>query len=276
MQRNEQLFFHWIPACAGMMVSHFCQLLQFHLRISIMTLKKSLRRALLGSALLTGSMLSNTASAAIIISEVDSAGSGTGASSYNQDWFEITNTGAMAVDLTGWKVDDNSNSFASAVALNGVSSIGAGQSIVFIDTTGSTATAPPSNADIASTQAKFINAWFGANVPAGFSIGYYWGAGIGLGQGGDALNLYTSTGALVTAVTFGAATAGKTFDNAAGLNNTAISQLSAVGVNGAFLSANGAEIGSPGVAAAPVPLPAAAWLLMSGLGLLAPMTRRRG
>jgi hypothetical protein len=46
-------------------------------------------------------------------------------------------------------------------------------------------------------------------------------------------------------------------------------------VNGAFLSASGLETGSPGTAVAPVPLPAAAWLLFSGFGLLAPLVRRR-
>jgi Lamin Tail Domain len=237
--------------------------------------KNVLRSALLGSALLAGSLLNNSASAAIVISEVDSAGSGTGASSYNQDWFELTNTGATTVDLSGWKIDDNSNSFASAVTLNGVISISAGQSIVFIDTTGSTATTPPTSAEVASTQAKFINAWFGANVPAGFAMGNYWGSGVGLGQGGDAINIYNSTGGLMANVTFSAATTGKTFDNTVGLNNAAISQLSAAGSNGAFLSANGAEIGSPGIVAAPVPLPAAAWLLLSGLGMFGPMVRRR-
>ena len=52
---------------------------------------------------------------------------------------------------------------------------------------------------------------------------------------------------------FGVSPAGPsfpTFDNAAGLNNAAISQLSARGVNGAFVAASDAnEIGSPGTIA---------------------------
>ena len=43
-----------------------------------------------------------------------------GNSPYGADWFEVTNTRHHAVDLTGWKVDDSSNAFATALALNGV------------------------------------------------------------------------------------------------------------------------------------------------------------
>ena len=48
---------------------------------------------------------------------------------------------------------------------------------------------------------------------------------------------------------FGASPAGPsfpTFDNAAGLNNAAIAQLSVPGVNGAFRALGNLEIGSPG------------------------------
>ena len=63
----------------------------------------------------------------------------------------------------------------------------------------------------------------------------------------------TAAGVLQANVSFGASPAGPsfpTFDNAAGLNNAAISQLSVAGVNGAFVAANDAnEIGSPGTIA---------------------------
>ncbi len=52
------------------------------------------------------------------------------------DWFEVTNTGSSAVDLTGWKMDDNSHSIANAVALNGVTSIAPGEAVIFIETRG--------------------------------------------------------------------------------------------------------------------------------------------
>ena len=45
----------------------------------------------------------------IRITEVMSS-SGTGGS---QDWFELSNVGDASVDITGWKMDDNSFSFSS-------------------------------------------------------------------------------------------------------------------------------------------------------------------
>lgn len=173
----------------------------------------------------------------IIISEVASWSSGN--SPIAADWFEVTNTGTTAVDLTGWKVDDSSNSFTTAIALSGISSIAPGESVIFIET-----------GDLPATSATFRSTWFGANPPAGLQIGSYAGAGIGLSTGGDALNLYNASGVLQANVTFDAAPVGPTFatfNNALGLNNTAISLLSAVGTNGAFAAVNDAlEIGSPG------------------------------
>jgi uncharacterized protein len=67
----------------------------------------------------------------LIISEVSPWSSGN--APYAADWFEITNTGTSDIDIAGWKVDDNSNAFASAVALHGVSVIPAGKSVIFIE-----------------------------------------------------------------------------------------------------------------------------------------------
>lgn len=196
------------------------------------------------------------AHAAIIISEVSPWSSGD--SSYSADWFELTNTGATSVDIAGWKVDDNSNSFASSLVLNGVSSIAAGQSVIFMEGN-------------ATTTANFKSAWFGSNVPTGFAIGYYSGSGIGLSTGGDAVNIFNASGSLITRVAFGASTTGRTFDNAAGINNANISTLSTLGVNGAFTSVSGGEIGSPGV----VPLPGALPLMMSAFGIVGGLRLRR-
>jgi hypothetical protein len=46
----------------------------------------------------------------------------------------VTDTGGAAVDIAGWKIDDSSESFAAAARLNGVSSIAAGESVIFIET----------------------------------------------------------------------------------------------------------------------------------------------
>ncbi|PHJ84394.1 hypothetical protein VF14_06930 [Nostoc linckia z18] len=172
----------------------------------------------------------------LIVSEVSPWSSGN--SPYGADWFEATNTGSSTVDITGWRIDDDSNNFANSVALNGVTSIAPGQSIIFIE------------GDATTTNA-FKTAWFGSNVPSGFTIGTYSGSGIGLSTGGDAVNLFNASGNRITGVSFGTSTTGLTFDNQAGLGSTTlplptVSTLSVAGVNGAFLATDGLETGSPG------------------------------
>ncbi len=188
---------------------------------------------------LTDVVVETPLSAALVISEVAPWSSGN--SPLGADWFEVTNVGTNAVDITGWKVDDSSASFASALALNGVTSIAPGESVIFIETS-----------DLVTTAANFKALWFGANPPAGLQIGSYSGSGIGLSTGGDAVNLYDSTGTRKASVTFGASPAGPsfpTFDNAAGLDTTTISRLSVVNLYEAFRAVNdAAEIGSPGTA----------------------------
>lgn len=207
-----------------------------------------------------------TAHAAVKITEVAAWGSSTSnpAIPYASDWFELTNTGTSAVNITGWKMDDNSNSFALAVALTGISSIAAGESVIFTES---------------AVTASFLSTWFGAASPSGLQIGTYTGSGVGLSSTADAVNIFNASGILQANVTFGAADAispYQTFDNAAGLNNTAISQLSVVGTNGAFVAANHAiEIGSPGTIAAAVPEPESYAMMLAGLGLLGFAARRK-
>lgn len=198
--------------------------------------------------------------AQLIISEVHPTGS-SATTTYGADWFELYNAGPATLDLTGWKVDDNSAAFAAAVALRGVTSLAPGQAAVFMES-------DAVGANDVTKGAAFLAAWFGASAPAGFNLGFYGGSGIGLGSGGDAVNIYDGSGTLLAGVSFGAATTGVTFDNAAGLSGV-ISQLSGVGVNQAFLSQAGAEVGSPGV----VPEPTA--LSLGVVGLATMIFRRR-
>ncbi|NYG31489.1 lamin tail domain-containing protein [Sphaerotilus montanus] len=205
--------------------------------------------------------LSSTfAQADVRITEVAPWSSGN--SPVGADWFELTNTGASALDLTGWKVDDSSAAFASAVALSGLTSLAAGQSAVFVEGTTTTA-------------ATFVSTWFGASAPAGFAIGYYSGAGIGLSATADAVNIFNAAGVLQAGVTFGASDAVspyQTFDNAAGLNGVTLTQLSVAGIQGAFVAMNSlTDIGSPGV----VPEPESYALMLAGLGVLGLVARRQ-
>jgi hypothetical protein len=68
---------------------------------------------------------------------------------------------------------------------------------------------------------------------------------------------------------------GTTFDNSSGVNNGAISILSVIGMNGAFTSVTGSEIGSPGVIATVVPEPASAIPCVAALGMLWRQRRRK-
>jgi uncharacterized protein YjiK len=169
------------------------------------------------------------------ITEADPTGSSAG---YAADWFELTNTGADSVDLSGWKMDDSSDAFGTAVALEGVTTLVPGESALFLET------------ESATTIEAFKTAWFGASVPAGLQIGKYHGSGVGLSSGGDGVNVFNAAGEQMTGVSFGAATTGVSFDNAAGIGGTTapiptISTLSKAGFNGAFRNAAG-EVGSPG------------------------------
>lgn len=218
---------------------------------------KSIKKIILGTVSCFSLLTFIQANAQIIISEVDPTGSAT--STYAADWFELTNTGTSAVSIAGWKMDDNSDSFGSAVSLNGVSSIAAGQSVVFIESTGSTA---------ATVETNFKSAWFGSSVPSGFTIGDYSGSGVGLSSTADEVNIFNASGAKIAGVGFGISTSGKSFDNSAGLNSTGstdviISTLSVAGTHGAFTSPTG-EVGSPGA----VPEPSTYALMLGGFFVL--------
>jgi hypothetical protein len=72
--------------------------------------------------------------------------------------------------------------------------------------------------------------------------------------------LFDALGRRTTGVSCGASITGFTFDNSAGLGSTTlplpiISTLSAAGAHGAFISADGLEVGSPGTTSADVTPP---------------------
>lgn len=194
------------------------------------------------------------------ITEVMSS-SGTVTGQQTPDWFEITNFGNSAQSLSGWKMDDNSFNILNSVNLIGVTSIGAGESVVFIeDSTGANVT-------------NFRNYWGGL---AGIQVGYYGGSGVGLSSASDGVVVFDGTNEM-NRVSFGAATTGFSFNfgyDGSGVLNTSANALSAIGMFGVttVTSTYGtgttafSNTGSPGV----VPEPSSASLMLLGFsGLLA-------
>ena len=185
----------------------------------------------------------------LVITEVAPWSSGNSGPTVAADWFEVTNYGTSTVDLTGWTVDDNSNSYAVSLPIFGATSIAPGESVIFMET------GIDSQAELDIKAAAFKTLWFGSNPPANLHFCGYSGSGVGLSTGGDAVNLFDIGGNLKAHVDFGAntGTASKfySFDNATGLNNATISNLSVVGVSGAFVAVSDTnEIGSPGTVGA--------------------------
>ena len=219
-----------------------------------------LKSSLLAAAAVWLSAGASVAQAQVRITEIAPWASAS-STPYQTDWFELTNFGDTAVNLTGWSMDDNSNGSAK-VALTGITSIAAGESVIFTETAAS---------------AAFLSTWFGDQAPLGLQIGNYTGKGVGLSQSGDAVNLYNASGELHASLTFGSSEGlTQTFDNSAGLNHTSVSQLSVSGVNGAFAAVNDlVEIGSPGAIAAAVPEPQSYALLLAGLGVFGIIARKR-
>lgn len=215
-----------------------------------------MKKAILAAALFAGALTQTHA--AIVISEIAPWSSGD--SSFEADWFELTNTGSSAVNIQNWKVDDDSASFSTALSLTGISSIGAGESVIFLEGN-------------ATNIAGFKSTWFGANVPAGLQVGSYSGSKVGLSTDGDQVNIYNGSGVLQASVAFGASDSTspfQTFDNANGPLH-----LSQIGVDGAFAAANDpGNVGSPGVTAAPVPEPGTAAFGLCLLGMAISARRR--
>jgi hypothetical protein len=190
-----------------------------------------------------------TTHAQLRITEVESSEAPVGTNAPHADWWELTNLGSNPVDITGFRMDDNSASFALSVPLSGITSISAGESAVFFEVTGN----PP-------LTVQGFRDWWG--LGSSVQVGTYSGSGVGLSSASDAVNLYTSTGTLVDGVSFGAATTGTTF----GWDPVAqtFGGLSQIGVNGAYAAPQNGDIGSPGV----VPEPGTFALVLTGLAAL--------
>ena len=193
---------------------------------------------------LVASLLPATANAQLKITEAESSE----IAGNKADWWELTNFGSSAVNITGYAMDDNSASYALSVLLSGITTIAPGESAVFFEVAGST-----------PVTIQGFKDWWG--LSASVQVGTYTGSGVGLSSTADAVNIYNSSGALADGVSFGAATKGVTFgwDPDTGT----FGGLSQAGVNGAYAAPQDGDIGSPGV----VPEPSMVALI--GLGAAA-------
>jgi hypothetical protein len=204
-------------------------------------------------------LLSSIAAAQVHITEAMSS-SGSGGT---DDWIEITNYGSSAISIAGWRFDDSSFSFGASQALSGITTIGAGESVIFIESAG--------GANIAS----FRNFWGGLS---GVQVGYYSGSGLGLSSSGDGAIIFTGTGSEVSRVSFGVATTGRSFFYGWTVGGTidpafngVISAPGSIGSQISFTSTNVlGNVASPGSAMALIPAPGALSLLA-----IAGVARRR-
>jgi hypothetical protein len=184
------------------------------------------------------------------------------------EFVEFTNLSGSAIDMTGWSFDDNSRT-AGSQSLSAFGSVAAGESVILTD----------------DTAANFRTRWNLAGT-----VKVIGGNTNNLGRA-DEINLYNSSNALVDRMTYDDQTLGGTrtsgvsatvlFANL-GLNLTASTVGAAVADSyGSIKNTTGAgEIANPGFyysanGTSPVPVPAAAWLMVSGLGALGAMARRR-
>jgi hypothetical protein len=224
------------------------------------------------TAALLASVASTQAQSLIRVTEAMSS-SGTGGT---PDWIELTNLGNTAANINGWKVDDSSRAFGTSLLLNGITSIAAGESVVFFETPAANLTGA-----WATDLTNFRNFWGGLS---GIQVGYYGGSGIGLSSAGDGMIVFNSSGIEQTAyVSFAAATAGTSFNfvyDASGGLTRAANALSVAGEYGATTVS--AAWGGTGTAinntAGPgtittVPEPSSSALL--GLGTIALLALRR-
>lgn len=178
------------------------------------------------------------------------------------DWFEITNFGDMAWELAvdgGLFYDDVSADTTDATAISGITSIGAGQSVIV-------------TVGLAASASTFFDVWSPVANLAGVQIG--WTDGAGLGQGGDAVNIWI--GDLLGGPDFGASypSVPSEFDGAS--YDVLLGAFSTIGnASGAVASSiGGGDFGDVFAVASPGSIPAPGAVALFGVAGLAARRRR--
>ena len=171
------------------------------------------------------------ACAQLAITEVMSAGSLSGGLQ-RPDFWEITNFGTNEVNLAGYRWGDAGEVPFESRSPMPATTIRPAESIIFVRF---------SNAFPDPTA---FRTWWGTNLPIDLKIYNVRGAPGFDASNGDAVRLWDVNANLIDEVWFGLARLGVTFTYET--NFGTFSEFSEEGVAGAFRSADGADIGSPG------------------------------
>jgi hypothetical protein len=154
------------------------------------------------------------------------------------EFFELTNMTAAPIDVSGWSMDDDSNT-PGVVDLSAAGSIAPGESIVVTE----------------ATPSAFAAAWALSGVTV---LGPVTAAGLGRN---DQINVYDAQGALVDRLTYGDESfpgsirtrdfSGQTCLDQLGTNDAYAWTLSALGDAWGSVASTGGDLGTPGVHNAP-------------------------
>jgi len=200
--------------------------------------------------LAAGSLLAASASAQLVITEAMTNSSHPGGAA-NGDWWELTNTGASTIDLTGYYWDDDGPSGNDGALFPSIDIL-AGQSLVIVD-------------ENSSNVADFVTAWGGGFTA--ISAADFTGPDpfSGLSASGDQIQLWDADpnagpANLVAEVldTGNQSSPNAGFTFAWDQSGNSLGR-SADGVDGAFVAPGngdggvGTDVGSPGFAAVPEP-----------------------
>jgi hypothetical protein len=158
----------------------------------------------------------------------------------NGDWFELTNYDTNAVSLQGYRIRDLPI-LANAFVITDPVQIEPGESIIFVD---------------GMTPDAFRKWWGATNLPCDLKIIAF--RGFDFSQEGDTVWLWNAAGEVASSASFPRSTEGFSFEfTDLGCpdpdNESQLPLPSVAGVNGAFVTAESDDVGSPGYVTHPPP-----------------------